>query len=107
MSDWQPLPALPDLRQVELIALDTEERDGGLLADRGSAWPWRDGHICGISVAYRGEGEIRAFYAPIRHPDSKNFDPKQVFQWLHDHIAAGVRFVTQNGVFDWWPTPAS
>ena len=57
MSEWKPLSALPDLRRVGLIALDTETKDGGLLAHRGSAWPWGDGHICGVSVAYRAEGE--------------------------------------------------
>ena len=101
MSEQKALSALPDLRRISLIALDTEEKDGGLLAGRGSSWPWGDGFIVGVSVAYRAEGEIRAHYFPIRHPDSVNFDPVQVFQWIRDHIAAGVRFLTQNGVFDW------
>jgi DNA polymerase I-like protein with 3'-5' exonuclease and polymerase domains len=100
-TEWQPLPALPDLRRVGIIALDTETKDGGLLADRGSGWPWADGHICGVSVAYRAEGTIRSHYFPLRHPDSQNFDPEQVFQWLRDHAAAGLPFVTQNGLCDW------
>ena len=29
MSEWTPLSALPDLRRVDIIALDTETRDGG------------------------------------------------------------------------------
>ena len=74
-SGWQPPKALPDLRRVGIIALDTETNDEGLRADRGSAWPWRGGHICGISVAYRADGDIRAHYFPLRHPDSDNFDP--------------------------------
>ena len=101
MSDWQPLPALPDLRRVGTIALDTETKDGGLAADRGSAWPWGDGYVCGVSAAYHAEGTVRAHYFPIRHPDSPNFDPAQVFQWVRDHAAAGVRFVTHNGLYDW------
>ena len=101
MSDWQPLPALPDLRRVGRIALDLETKDGGLLTDRGSAWPWGDGYICGVSVAYQAEGTVRGHYFPIRHPDSQNFDPTNVFQWVRDHVAAGVRFVTQNGLYDW------
>jgi DNA polymerase I-like protein with 3'-5' exonuclease and polymerase domains len=101
MSDWQPLPALPDLRRAGIIALDVETRDDGLLADYGSAWPWGDGHICGVSVAYRDDGAVRAHYFPIRHPDSQNFDPVNVFQWVRDHAAAGVHFVTQNGLYDW------
>jgi DNA polymerase I-like protein with 3'-5' exonuclease and polymerase domains len=101
MSEWKPLSALPDLRRVGLIALDTETRDGGLLAGRGSAWPWADGYICGVSVAYRAEGEIRGHYFPIRHPDSTNFDPDQVFQWIRDLVASDVRILTQNGLYDW------
>jgi Mesyanzhinovviridae DNA polymerase len=94
-------PRTADLRHVGILAIDLETRDNGLLTDHGSAWPWGDGHICGVSVAYRVEGEIRAHYFPIRHPDSLNFDPEQVFQWLRDLIASGVRIITQNGLYDW------
>jgi len=69
-TDWQAPTDLPDLRRVGIIAIDSEGKDEGLLADRGSAWPWRGGHISGISVAYRAGGEIRAHYFPIRHPDT-------------------------------------
>ena len=96
-TDWQVPAELPDLRRAGIIALDTETKDGGLLADRGSGWPFGDGYICGISVAYRADGEIRAHYFPLRHPDSRNFDREQVFRWLQDHVDSGVRFVTQNG----------
>ena len=37
----------------------------------------------------------------MRHPDSNNFDPAQVFQWLRDLITSDVRIVTQNGLYDW------
>src|SRR5262249_46477561 len=98
---WRSPSELPDLRRVDLIALDTETRDDGLLADRGSAWPWRGGYICGISVAWRAGGEIRAHYIPLRHPDSENFDREQVFRWLKDLMASGIRIVTQNGLYDY------
>ena len=55
MTDWRAPRELPDLRRVERISLDTETKDGGLQADRGSSWPWGDGHICGISIACRQE----------------------------------------------------
>src|SRR6516162_1958760 len=100
-TEWQALPALPDLRHVGRIAIDNETKDNGLLAGLGSSWPWGDGYICGVSVAYRVEGTIHAHYFPIRHPDGPNFDPTQVFQWIHDHVAAGVTMVTQNGLYDW------
>ena len=108
-ADWRSPAELPDLRRVGLIALDTETMDGGgLIANRGSGWPWGDGYICGISVAYRADGEVRAHYFPLRHPDSQNFDPEQVHAWLKDHIASGLRFVLQNSVYDfgWFRTEA-
>jgi DNA polymerase I-like protein with 3'-5' exonuclease and polymerase domains len=100
-TDWQPPTELPDLRRAGIIALDTETNDEGLRAELGSAWPWHGGYICGVSVAYRADGEIRAHYLPIRHPDSQNFDRAQVSQWLRDHVASNVRFVTQKGLYDW------
>ena len=90
-SGWQIPKELPDLRRVGIVALDTETNDEGLRDDRGSAWPWRGGHICGISVAWRDDGDIRAHYFPMRHPDSENFDPAQVYRWLKDHVASDVR----------------
>src|SRR5215831_1664498 len=101
-SDWRVPSELPDLRRAGIIAIDCETNDEGLRADRGSAWPWRGGgYICGVSVAYRADDNIRSLYFPIRHPDTKNFDPEQLHQWLRDHINSDVRFVTQNGLYDW------
>ena len=100
-SDWQPLTELPDLRRVGIIALDIETRDDGLRAERGSAWPWRGGYVAGVSVAYRTDAGIRSHYFPLRHPETANFAAEQVFRWLQDLVAADVRFVTQNGLYDW------
>jgi hypothetical protein len=100
-SDWLPPTELPDLRRAGILAIDVETRDDGIRADRGSAWPWRGGYVCGISVAWRADSGIRAHYFPIHHPDSNNFDPAQVFAWVKDLVASGVRFVTQNGLYDW------
>ena len=100
-NNWRRPSELPDLRRVGIIALDTETNDEGLRADRGSAWPWRGGYVCGISVAWRDDGGIRGNYFPLRHPDSENFDREHVSRWLKDQIASGVRIVTQNGLYDW------
>ena len=100
MTEWQVPRELPDLRRVEIISLDTETVDRGLQADRGSSWPWGDGYVCGISGAWRADGEIRPLYIPMRHPDSDNFDSAQVYRWLKDLVASGVRIVTMNGVYD-------
>ena len=101
MSDWCPPTELPDLRRVDCIAMDTESRDDRLRVDMGSDWVFRAGHLVGVSIAYHAEGEVKGLYFPIRHADTQNFDPEQIYQWIRDHIAAGVRFVTQNGLYDW------
>jgi len=98
---WNPPSELPDLRHVDIIALDTETNDGGLRANRGSGWPWKNGNIVGISAAYRADGTIRSHYFPIRHPNSQNFDREQVAHWLKDHIAAGLKFCTKGACYDW------
>jgi hypothetical protein len=94
---------LPDLTRVDnnIVAIDTEENDEGLRAGRGSSWPWHGGWVCGLSVAWREGGELRACYVPIQHPDSFNFPREQVARWLRHHVEAGIRFATLNGPFDW------
>jgi DNA polymerase I-like protein with 3'-5' exonuclease and polymerase domains len=101
VTDWRRPDTLPDLRHVGLLGLDSETDDRRLQAGLGSGWATGEGHIVGVSVAHRAEGNIHAYYFPIRHPDSDNFDPQQVFTWVKDHVAAGLRFVTQNGLYDW------
>ena len=78
MSNWQIPTELPDLRRLGIVALDTETRDDRLRADMGSGWPFRSGYLCGVSVAFRDEARVRGLYFPIRHPDTKNFDPAQI-----------------------------
>jgi hypothetical protein len=68
--EWKTPSELPDLRRAGVIALDTETKDDALAADRGSGWATRQGYVCGVSVAYRAEADIRALYIPIRHPDT-------------------------------------
>jgi hypothetical protein len=101
VSEWHPFTELPDLRCADFVALDTETKDDRLNADMGSGWPFRHGHLCGVSIAYRTESGMRGSYFPIRHPDTQNFEPPQIYRWLKDHVDAGVHFVTQNGLYDW------
>ena len=101
VGNWLTPRELPDLRRADTVALDTETRDEGLPANRGSSWPWGDGYVCGVSLAWREGGEIRSLYIPMRHPDTDNFDPDRVYRWLNDLVASGVRIVTQNGLYDW------
>jgi DNA polymerase I-like protein with 3'-5' exonuclease and polymerase domains len=97
---WKPPSELPDLRNAGLIAIDLETDDERLRAGYGSGWPVAQGYIVGFSTAWRDGDIVRAHYFPIRHPDSANFDPQQIKQWFRDHVASNVRFVTQNGGYD-------
>jgi hypothetical protein len=58
--EWQPPSSLPDLRCISVIALDSETKDNGIQAERGPSWPWGDGYVCGLSLAWRENGAIRA-----------------------------------------------
>jgi DNA polymerase I-like protein with 3'-5' exonuclease and polymerase domains len=99
-DEWKPPTELPDLRHLSLVAIDSEERDDGLAANRGSGWPWHAGYVVGISAAWRTDGEVHSIYIPLRHPDSQNFDREQVARWLRDLFASGVNLVGHNLIFD-------
>ncbi|MCL2429972.1 MAG: DNA polymerase, partial [Alphaproteobacteria bacterium] len=99
-SNWQRLAELPDLRRVGRIAIDLETKDDRLRASMGSGWPHRMGHVAGVSVAYRADDNVVGDYLPIRHPDTDNFPAEQIYAWLRDLIAAGVRIVGHNLHYD-------
>ena len=100
MAVWSAPTELPDLRRAGIVAFDLETRDDRLRAGKGSGWPTCEGHICGVSVAWREGANIRANYLPLRHPNGSNLDATRVFAWLRDLIASDVRIVTQNGLYD-------
>ena len=100
-SEWNSPAQLPDLRNVGIIALDSEEKDDGISAGLGSAWPWGGGYVCGVSIAWRANGAVQSLYAPLAHPDSQNFDREQVRCWLRDLFMSSTRIVTHNGLFDY------
>jgi len=91
---------LPDLRRAGVVSLDTETRDGGLAENKGSGWPWGDGHVCGVSVGWHEGNNTKAAYLPVRHPDTECLDRERVAAWLRDLLASDVRVVTQNGLYD-------
>src|SRR5208282_1466372 len=100
-SNWTAPTELPDLRgRVREIAEDTETRDDGLARGRGPGWPYRAGHLCGVSWAWLADGETRSIYVPLRHPDSICFDPDQVTRWMKDHRAVVPLWVYQNAPYD-------
>jgi len=70
--------SLPDLRHEQLIALDIETYDPALGAGRGPGWPYDEGFITGIAVAWRDQ----SFYVSLNHVDSLNHDSEKVQRWL-------------------------
>jgi Mesyanzhinovviridae DNA polymerase len=111
-SDWKRPATLPDLRHLKQIAMDTENRDEGLKKGKGPGWAIGDGHVCGVSVAWRAD-QVYSNYFPIRHPDSDCFTPDQVGRWIKDHAKAGVKFIFHTATYDvgWinneWKIPPS
>ena len=102
-SKWKRPKELPDLRRHKRIAIDRECKDNGLAFGRGPGWafgPNGDGHLCGVSAAWKSGNEYEAAYFPTRHPDTECFDPERVAEWELDHQKAGVRMVMQNAPYD-------
>ena len=90
MTEWQVPRELPDLRRVGIIALDTETRERGCRPIAARPGRGAMAMSAASALAWREEGDIRAIYVPLRHPDTDNFDPAQVYRWLEDLIASGV-----------------
>lgn len=99
-SSWQPPSELPDLRGRDAVALDLETCDPGLAANKGAAWAWGEGHICGVAAAWRDGGAVRSLYAPTAHPDSHCFSPAQVSLWVEDLVRSGTPLVFHNAPYD-------
>lgn len=92
---WVAPTNLPDWRNEDIIAIDTETRDKGINEGRGAGWAFQNaGHIAGISMA-SSRGSV---YVPIRHPESSNFDIERVKVWIRAH--AHVPTVFHNASYD-------
>jgi DNA polymerase-1 len=97
-SEWVPPKALPELKGESLVAVDIETRDMGLEQGLGPGWPFSLGFVIGISVAW---GEDKQVYLPVRHPDTKCFEPSQIKGWLTELFAQeNTRFVFHNSGYD-------
>lgn len=99
-SDWRPPTELPDLRRFSHVALDTENRDGGLSSGRGPGWPYGDGHIAGVGAAWREGQELKSIYVPINHPDTECLPKENVARWLDDLFKSGTQLIFQNAPYD-------
>lgn len=96
-SNWKRVDMLPDLRgHGGMIAVDLETKDDGLANKRGAGWAYGAGHIAGVVIT----SNQQSVYAPIRHPDSDNFEWDQVRRWLKDHMEGHQHVVFQNAPYD-------
>ena len=100
-GNWQPPRELPDLRRVGILALDTETKDDGLAPTGLRLAVSRRIHLRRQRRLSREAATCARSIFRSAIPTAENFDPEQVYHWLRDQIAAGVRFVTQNGLYDW------
>jgi hypothetical protein len=99
-SRWMRPETLPDLHGTDLVAVDLETNDARLRSDLGPGHAMRDGYITGVSLAFRADSELRKLYVPIKHPETDNFDPQQVFAWLRHLFATVPRLVFHNVLYD-------
>jgi len=106
-SDWTRPDELPDLSRADTVAIDTENKDIGLIVGKGPGWAFQQreaaGYVAGVSAAWRQDGEVRSIYVPIEHPDSDNFDKDAVRRWLKQSVLkkrSGRNLVFCNAVYD-------
>jgi DNA polymerase I-like protein with 3'-5' exonuclease and polymerase domains len=95
-SDWVCPVILPDIPEGIPIAVDLETRDPGIQADLGSSWPWNDGNIVGVAVAWLDQ----KIYLPLRHPETANIDAEKVLSWLHETMLTASAVVFHNAAYD-------
>jgi len=107
-SPWVCPAELPDLSNVEEIAIDTEEKDPSLAKDKGPGYYAyertndKTGFICGLSLAWGGECDLSKIYVPLRHPNTQCFDYDNVRRWLQALAKQRrTRFVFHSFQFDW------
>jgi DNA polymerase I-like protein with 3'-5' exonuclease and polymerase domains len=84
----------PDIRNADIISIDTETRDPDLL-DKGCG-ATRDGYIVGISVATR----TTAHYYPVRHEGGGNLDRAVVWKYLREMLTTNVPKTGANLQYD-------
>ena len=94
-TEWVIPTELPDLTQVDEIAIDLETRDPDLIK-KGSGAIIGNGEVIGIAVAtsnYKG-------YFPIAHHGGGNMDRKKVLEWFQDLLNAPSTKIFHNAMYD-------
>lgn len=96
-TEWVRAESLPDLRgHGEILSIDLETKDDGLTNNKGAGWAYGAGHIVGVVIA----SVKTSIYAPIRHPETDNFDWDAVRRWLKDHMESGQALAFHNAPYD-------
>lgn len=98
-SPWRVPKELPDLSKIDVVAIDTEEKDDGLAHGRGPGWAFGSGYISGVSAAWRTGDKMNSIYVPITHPETDNFPKENVANWVR-HIYDKCSVVFCNAAFD-------
>ena len=94
-TEWVKPTEIPDLRQVDEIAIDLETRDPDLIK-KGSGAIIGNGEVIGIAVAtkhYKG-------YFPIAHEGGGNMDKVKVLYWLKDILESSSTKIFHNAMYD-------
>lgn len=80
------------------MAFDTETKDDGLNKGIGAGWAFKGhGYVLGFSVS---DGH-KAFYFPMRHPDTDNFDIDACYRWIKAHLERpNGKTIFFNGPYD-------
>ena len=94
-TEWVIPTELPDLTQVDEIAIDLETRDPDLIK-KGSGAIIGNGEVIGIAIAtthYKG-------YFPIGHHGGGNMDRKKVLEWFQDLLNAPSTKIFHNAMYD-------
>lgn len=90
---------VPDLKDIDTIAIDTEETDLGLQAGLGSGWYNKNGEVLGLSLSFVNDEKFHRSYFPFHHPGYNI--PQSMFEELKECLAKFTgTIVFHNAVFD-------
>ena len=92
---WQPRTRFPNLKDVPLMAVDTETKDPNLIT-HGSGAPYGEAHAIGFSVAVPGD----KFYLPIRHEGGGNLPEESVINYMRHILSGNSTVVFANAGYD-------
>jgi len=101
-SDWQIKEEFPALRNADILAVDCETRDPGLI-EYGPGWTRNEGHLAGISIAAVFGQEVFSNYYPIGHivhGKDSNMNKNQVISWLQKELKYNNPKVFANASYD-------